>query len=338
MAAPKDFSYLLKPEIYHPLPTQTIPAPFRNSPQQPGPDTPIADLLAHGHFRGAAIAAVHALTATPPPPPARIFELLYTRLSCLSLIDATQIAAQEARALEDINGASLVDAATGEHLVPWALRVLVVRLQAMGFGDARRAVMSYYDLAREARARMAVAAAAHDQSASEVWKDRLVELGMKVAGALVEMDDLAGAAEHLAGLRERADGKLAMAKALLWLHLGDTDAARRCVKEGEAGDKIVGALCEMACGNYEAALARWKELREAMAGDEMVVVNLAVCLLYTGKMDEVSTLSGWCWGCGLTSCRARKCWRDWWRADTRHILSCSTSPLCMSFARTGREV
>lgn len=290
MAAPKDFSYLLKPEIYHPLPTQTIPAPFRTSAQQPAPDTPIPDLLAHGHFRAAAIAAVNALTATTAPPasPARIFELLYTRLSCLTLIDATQIAAQEARALEDINSASFVDEISGEHLVPWELRVLVVRLQAMGFGDPRRAVMSYYDLAREARGRIAVAAAAHDHSASELWKERLVELGMKVAGALVEMDDLAGAAGHLAGLRERSDGKLAMAKALLWLHLGDTDAARRCVKEGEAGDKIVGALCEMANGNYDSALAKWKELREETAGDEMVAVNLAVCLLYTGKMDEVS--------------------------------------------------
>lgn len=291
MARPKDFTYLLKPEIYHPLPTQTVPAPFRTSPQQPSADTPIPDLLAHGYFRAAAIAAVNALTATPPPAsPARIFELLYTRLSCLTLIDATQIAAQEARALEDINSASFVDEAAGEHLVPWELRVLVVRLQAMGFGDPRRAVMSYYDLAREARARLAVAAAAHDHSASEVWKERLVELGMKVAGALVEMDDLAGAAGHLAGMRERADGKLAMAKALLWLHLGDTDAARRCIKEGEAGDQVLGALCEMASGNYESALTRWKELREKMAGDEMIAVNLAVCLLYTGKMDEVSTI------------------------------------------------
>lgn len=289
MAPPKDFTYLLKPEIYHPLPTQTIPAPFRTSAQQPSPDTPIPDLLAQGHFRGAAIAAVNALTGTPPPDsPARIFELLYTRLSCLTLIDATQIAAQEARALEDINSAAFVDEVAGEHLVPWELRVLVVRLQAMGFGDPRRAVMSYYDLAREARARIAAAAATHDHSASELWKERLVELGMKVAGALVEMDDLAGAAGHLAGLRERGDGKLAMAKALLWLHLGDTDAARQCVKEGEAGDKIIGALCEMASGNYESALSRWKELREEMAGDEMVSVNLAVCLLYTGKMDEVS--------------------------------------------------
>lgn len=301
MSAPKDFAYLLKPEVYHPLNTQAIPSPFRTSPKQPSPDTPIPDLLAQGHFRAAAIAAVHALTGTgpdgaPAPAPtdhARIFDLLYTRLSCLTLIDATQTAAQEARAMEDINGASYIDEISGTHLVPWDLRVLVVRLQAMGFGDPRRAVMSYYDLAREARGRIAESLASHDNSAREVWKDRLVDLGMKVAGALVEMDDLAGAAGHLAGMRDRADGKLAMAKALLWLHLGDTDAAKRCVKQGETGDKVISALCDMADGDYEASLSTWKELREEVGGDEMVAVNLAVCLLYTGKLEEVrSTAPG----------------------------------------------
>lgn len=296
LALPKDFAYLLKPEIYHPLNTQSIPAAFRSSPKQPPPDTPIPDLVAQGYFRAAAVAAVHALTGTgpdgtPAPAPtdhARIFDLLYTRLSCLTLIDATQTAAQEARALEDVNGAFYVDEISGAHLMPWDLRLLAVRLQAIGFGDPRRAVMSYYDLAREARAHIAAAAAVHDNSASEVWKDRLVDLGLKVAGALVEMDDLPGAAAQLASLRDRGDGKLAMAKALLWLQLGDTEAARECVKQDEAGDKVVSALCDIADGDYEAALGAWKQLREEAVGDEMIAVNQAVCLLYTGKMDEVS--------------------------------------------------
>ncbi|KAF3767151.1 hypothetical protein M406DRAFT_345310 [Cryphonectria parasitica EP155] len=302
LAPPRDFAYLLKPEIYHPLnAAQTIPASFRSSAQQPPPGTPIPDLLAQGHFRAAAIAAVHALTGTGPegeggghaPAPtdhARIFDLLYTRLSCLTLIDATQTAAQEARALEDINSALYTDEISGLHLMPWDLRLLVVRLQAMGFGDPRRAVMSYYDMAREARGRIAEAMAVHDNSASEMWKARLSELGIKVAGALVEMDDLPGAAAQLASLRDRGDGKSAMSKALLWLQLGDTDAARRCVRQGEAGDKTISALCDMADGDYEAALTVWRGLAAEeegeTAGDEMVAINLAVCLLYTGKMEE----------------------------------------------------
>ncbi|PSR82525.1 hypothetical protein BD289DRAFT_437175 [Coniella lustricola] len=310
LALTKTFSHLLKPENYHPLnAAQTIPAPFRNSSKHPPADTPIPELVASGHFRAAAIAAVHVLTGTgtdvgsngggggagllqqpAAADHARIFDLLYTRLACLTLIDATATAAQEARALEDINSALYIDEISGDHLMPWELRLLVVRLQAMGFGDPRRAVMSYYDLAREARGRIAEALAVHDHSASEVWKERLVELGVKVASALAEMDDLPGAAAQLASLRDSGDGRSAMAKALLWLQLGDSDAARRCVQQGETGAKAVAALCEMADGAYDAALAIWRELTENAADNEMVAVNLAVCLLYTGKMDEARTV------------------------------------------------
>jgi len=231
--------------------------------------------------------------ASPPEPTdhVRIFDLLYIRLACLTLIDSTALAAQEVKALEDLNSAFYFDDVTGAHVVPWELRVLNVRLQALGFGDPRRAVMSYYDLAREARSHIVDAGGRHDNSASELWKDRLADLGIKVAGALVEMDDLTGAAAHLATLRDREDGKMSLARALLWLHLGDVEAARRCVTGQEGRDKIVSALCDMADGEYDAALATWRELRKA-SDDEMVGVNLAVCLLYVGKMEEVSVFSG----------------------------------------------
>ncbi|KAI1383087.1 uncharacterized protein F4822DRAFT_92003 [Hypoxylon trugodes] len=301
-AMAKDFSFLLRPEIYHQLSPLSVPAPFRVPSRQPAPETPIPELLRGGHFRAAAIAAVQALTIpnSPSTPlssdPARIFELLYTRLACLCLIDAASLAAQESKALEDLNSAFYMDPLTGAHLVPWELRVLGVRLQAIGFGDPRRAVMSYYELAREARIHIVQAVKAHDHSAAETWKRRLAELGVKVAGALVEMDDLAGAAEHLSTLGDGdqtfkigADGRLAMSRALLWLHLGDVEAARRCVRDGkggEIGERIVDALADMADGEYESALEKWQVLREGGAQDEMVGVNLAVCLLYTGNMAK----------------------------------------------------
>ncbi|EMR61595.1 putative tetratricopeptide repeat protein 15 protein [Eutypa lata UCREL1] len=299
---PKDFSYLLKPEIYHPLSPLTIPAPFRQPTRQPAPETPIPALLQSGHFRAAAISAVQALTSPglSPTDHARIFELLYARLACLCLMDAMPLAAQEVKALEDLSSGFYVDGVTGAHLVPWALRILGVRLQAIGFGDPRRAVMSYYELAREARAEVARAVRTRDHSAAEVWKARLADLGVRVAGALVEMDDLAGAAEHLATLDPRSegqdgkgDGRLAMSRALMWLHLGDVEAAKRCIRDGradETGQKVVDALADMADGEYEAALQKWKALRTEMeesgVRDEMVGVNLAVCLLYVGRMEE----------------------------------------------------
>ncbi|KAK7751720.1 hypothetical protein SLS62_006381 [Diatrype stigma] len=336
-AKERDFSYLLKPEIYHPLSALTIPAPFRAAGRQPAPETPLATLLATGHFRAAAIAAVQALTSPPPLGPAptdhaRIFELLYARLACLCLMDATPLAAQEAKALEDLSSAYYyvnVDVegdGDGEgaqqqqqqHLVPWPLRLLGVRLQAIGFGDPRRAVMSYYELAREARAEVARAARSRDPSAAELWKARLADLGVRVAGALVEMDDLAGAAEHLATLGRGRDalgvggggggvadggGRLAMSRALMWLHLGDVEAARRCVSGDGDGDgdggggggetmaaKVVDALADMADGEYESALRRWKALRAEMeedgVHDEMVGVNLAGRDTLEGLIEE----------------------------------------------------
>ncbi|KAF0645185.1 hypothetical protein FPSE5266_05232 [Fusarium pseudograminearum] len=295
-AKPKDFSFLLRPEIYHPLTPLNVPVAFRNPQKQPNPEAPIEELVANGHFRAAAIAAVQELTGSgasggiSPTNSKRIFELLYTRLACLTLIDATPLAAQEVKAMEDLNDIrKYVDETSGEHLVPWELRVLNIRLQSLGFGDYRRAVMSYHDLAREARERITKAAAQHDNSAREVWKARLHDLGIQVAGALIELEDLTGAAQHLNTLRDRGDGKMALTKALLWLHLGDVESARACARQAVDSDenveKLILALCDMADSEYESALDAWKELKETM-DDEMVGVNTAVCLLYLGRIQE----------------------------------------------------
>lgn len=291
----KDFSFLLRSEIYHPLTPLNVPLAFRSSPKQPDPKGRPEDLLARGHFRAAAIAAVQELTGTGAGPGVdahdtrRIFDLLYTRLACLTLIDATPLAAQEVKALEDLNSVrTYVDEATGEHLVPWELRVLNVRLQALGFGDPRRAVMSYHDLAREARERIAKAAARHDNSDSELWKARLQELGIKVAGALIDMDDLPGAAHQLRNLRSRGDARLELSRALLWLQLGDADSARQCARhcadDADTTEKIILALCDMAESAYEESLNKWQALRAL--DDEMVSVNAAICLLYLGRIVE----------------------------------------------------
>ncbi|KAH7310520.1 hypothetical protein B0I35DRAFT_357970 [Stachybotrys elegans] len=294
-ARPKEFSFLLRPEIYHPLTPLNVPTAFRNSVKQPDASVPLEDLIAKGHFRAAAIAAVQELTGSSASGPLdprdskRIFELLYTRLACLTLIDATPLAAQEVKALEDLSDPRVyVDDATGEHLVPWELRVLIVRLQGLGFGDRRRSVMSYHELAREARDHIIKAAAQHDNSSRELWKARLRDLGIKVASALIDMEDTAGAAHHLASLKDRGDDKMVLSKALLWLHVGDVenarDCARQCSGEGGTAEKVILALCNMADADFEAALEEWQSLDDL--DDEMVGVNKAVCLLYLGRMQE----------------------------------------------------
>lgn len=350
----KDFSFLTKPEIYHPLTPLNVPLAFRNSSKQPDPEAPLEELVAKGHFRAAAIAAVQELTGTgprgaPAVDPAdydKIFGLLYTRLACLTLIDATALAAQEAKALEDMSNARLyVDETSGEHLAPWELRVLNVRLQALGFNDSRRAVMAYHDLAREARVRISRAASSHDNTISELWKARLHELGIRVAGALIEMDDVAGATCHLANLRDTGDGSLALSKALLWIHLGDVGRAReQCVAkpEGDGVDgvpeRVISALCDMADASYDSALETWKQLRQK-TDDEMVGINAAVCLLYLGKIQEVRSLSPTLLLRHLLmfefhSCRAGISLRSWSTQALRPIRCCLTCRPCTSCAQS----
>ncbi|KAL2888534.1 tetratricopeptide repeat protein 15 [Ceratocystis lukuohia] len=288
---PTDFSFLLRPDIYNSLNTFAAPVCFKNSPKQPRPDAPISELLAGGHFRAAAAAAVTELTSgtLDPTNHRRIFELLYIRLTCLMLIDATNVAAQEVKALEDLNNVTLyIDQETGQHMVPWDLRVLNVKLQAVGFDDMRRAVMSYYDLAREARASVAMA---RSSSERELWTARLRDIGVKVAWSLVDLDDTLGAIVHMRTLPSVVDGTVRLAEALLWLHLGDSEAAKDVVKTLAEGDErqIIEALTDMADGDFESALTQLEKLaEEAETASETVQVNRAVCLLYSGKMDKAS--------------------------------------------------
>lgn len=173
-------------------------------------------------------------------------------------------------------------------LLPWELRVLAVRLQGIGYGDARRGVRGYYDLAKEARADFRNAV---DVEGKTLWKERLKELGICVANALIEMGDLGAAIRHLQSLRprERRDEVLEGRLALLCINLGDVDAARRCLGTNmseESPNATLKPLLSMAEGRYADAVDEWR----ALPGSDMVNQNLAVCLFYTGKVDETLEL------------------------------------------------
>ena len=174
--------------------------------------------------------------------------------------------------------------------------MLAVRLQGIGYGDRRRAVMGYYELAREARVEAAKSAGEERQ----LWKGRLKDLGIRVGNALVEMGDLEGAARHLGSLRlegTAADGDemLRERMALLYLRIGDVAAAKSLMGDGgpERTMEALQPLVSLAEGRYEDAVDGWKALREAPStrSPEMVTQNLAVCLLYTGRLNEVCSFT-----------------------------------------------
>lgn len=152
--------------------------------------------------------------------------------------------------------------------------------------------MGFYELAREARLVLTSLKSSPSEEREEeevkeeikVWELRLQELGIRVASALIEMEDLEGAARFL-GTLDGGKG-LKGQKALLWLCLGDAEAARACGGEG-----VVEALCGMADGEFGGAVGMWEGLLRDVDGEEgeraMWRGNLAVCLLYLGRMDEV---------------------------------------------------
>ena len=162
--------------------------------------------------------------------------------------------------------------------------MLVLRLQGVGYGDGRRAIGGYYDLAREARAEVKNAP---DPEERQMWKERLKALGLAcVANALIEMGDAGAAVRHLESLRPRSgkDEVLEGRLALLHISIGNVDAARKCLSETSASD--LKPLLSLANGRYADAAEQWK----ALPSSDLATQNLAICLFYNGKMNEALKL------------------------------------------------
>ncbi|CUS14771.1 unnamed protein product [Tuber aestivum] len=300
----RDFSYLLHPQNFHPLPQHTIPAAFRTSAHQPTASTSLHTLLSTGHFRAAAITAANQLTNPTSPTPLtteEIFELWYIRLSSLILIGSTSTAAQEIKVFSDL-GSNFYRDARGGHLAPWELRVLAVRLQAIGVSDWRRSIALYYELAREARGEILKREAKPDSpehSVEEIslWRGRLRDLGIRVASALVEMGDMAAASRHLEGFRVSADDhELKAILCLLYVRIGNLAAAKKvlpAVGGEDICERILSTLILMGEAKWEEAAVAWGEIsgtRGIEEGGDMASNNLAVCLLYMGDLKEARSV------------------------------------------------
>ena len=223
-----------------------------------------------------------------------MFDLLYTRLACLCLLNFTALAAEESRLLEDTAGAfyrssSENSGGGGGNILPWELRVLCARLAGLAYGDTRRGIAAFYELAREARVE---AKSARTGTGRKEWESRLQDLGLGVASVLVEGGDLEGAARHLEGLRrDDGDGGIIEGRlALCYLGLGDVDAARRCLDSTSSSPsaEMMQPLLAIAEGRYAEAITALRAL--PMPHSDLVTQNLAICLFYIGKVDETVQL------------------------------------------------
>jgi trafficking protein particle complex subunit 12 len=297
----KDFSFLQDPAAYHVLPSTNVATPFLNAPNAPPVSSPIESLLHSGHYRLAAIAAARNIVqAAAPTDYSTLLHLLHVRLACLCLISDHALAAQESKVLGDLNSAFYRHPLTNAHLVPWDLRLLVVRLAALGYGEWRKGIMGYYELARECRENIIKAETDEDKA---LWQTRLRDCGVRVANVLVEMGDLEGAGQHLSTLSapEAATDtpearQLFYMETLVWLRVGDIKAARRCLSsltQDSSEDLLSGtltALLHLSNADYDAAVSTFTTLHQNHPSDAMVTQNLAVCLLYTGQISTARAL------------------------------------------------
>lgn len=313
----KDLSFLLRHNIYHPLSHIDIPSPLRSEFVVLDPGEPLSSslrllekLLAEGRFLiaasfGGSILTSSLITSTDVR---IIFSLFYTRLACLELSGNTVLAAQESKALEDLNSAfyyidSSFDPSEPDnkneenhehlprHIVPWPLRVLAVRLQSIGFGDPRRSIGGLYEIGVEARRE--IMKAETSETTRALWRERLADLGIRSVNALIEMGDLDAAKRSLEGLgvTESESDTMRLRKALLFLRIGDLEAAARVFGDSQGSKEaaLLQPLLSMSDGRYDDAVTEWRALQEDQSRTDgsLVAQNLAVCLLYTGKLDEV---------------------------------------------------
>jgi len=283
----KSFSFLIRPENFLEIPQQDAPAPFREELPIQISRKGLLEALHDAHYRAAAFIAGELLKACNDTDHETIFRLIYVRLACLQIVGLNSQAAQESKCLQDVTLAFFRD--RGRHLMPWELRVLVVRLQAIGFKDWRRGIMSYYELAREARFEARRASVSERQ----IWTARLRDLGLRVASALIETKDLQSAIQHLKSLSTGGEdaGVMKTRMALLYLRCGDVDAAKRCFDLTDEHSRFLHPLCTMAEGDFTKAADLWVAVKSNIdeTTDEAATVEqaIAICKLYSGQVHEV---------------------------------------------------
>lgn len=288
-----DLRFLQDPSIYHQLSTEDVPAAFLESQHQPAPDALLADLIQYGHFRRAAQSSLLALIRSSPDDAGNIFQLLCTRLACLTLISRPDLASHEAIPLTELLARNPSVAKDIVPLVPWDLRLLLVRLQAFGAADGgRRGVMALYQLASEVRANVLMAKTEGDQADAELWSARLCDLGLRVADALVEMGEFETATRHLETLEDNQGDEIPYRKALLRVRVGDATGAQQCLGDLHDADRknTLEALLKVADGDFASSTNALQRLVDNHPQNGLLASNLAVSMLYTGHITQAREL------------------------------------------------
>ena len=311
----KDLSFLLHPSFYLPVSQLEVPPQFRIRLEPVLPATPIRDslasideLLSRGDFLLAAHLAAGVLTspALDPTDICTIADLLSIRYSCLELTGNTLVAAQESKALEDLNSEfyyiippinateqskSQTVACPADHILPFRLRLQASRLQSIGFSDPRRGVSALYDLALECREHLAWPRISSNER--KLLARRLIELGVRVVNALIDINDLECAKRTLGNLGPTNDVDCKVRMGLLLVKVGDISAAKDLLKGSPETSDMLSPLLATAEGRFEDAVRDWENLSRRNPETHLksiVQQNLAVNYLYAGRLDDARHL------------------------------------------------
>ncbi|THV63497.1 hypothetical protein D6D28_10630, partial [Aureobasidium pullulans] len=313
-----DLSLLLRPSLYAPVPTTQIATPFLDTSHQPAPDTDLETLLSHRRFIHAADKATDILTSgsISPSNTQQILQLLYTRFACLVLCKQSTLAAKEAKPLSDLL-ARESSTYTRPHReifleqIPWPLRLLLLKLQVLGTADAhRRTIMGLYALSSECRTLAQKARVEKDEEAFKMWKTRLSDLGIRVAGELVEMGELETARRHLATLEpepattEAEMLEMCIRKTLLLLKIGDTQAAEECLATSTSSSesqthtdenlliqqRVLSALTSLCTSSPTTAVTQLQSLATTYPSNPLILHNLAIANIYSNNVSTASSI------------------------------------------------
>ena len=272
----------MHPRIFHSLPQPLfLPATADSAPND------ALSLFDQGHYWAAAEAAAHRLSQPPPPSQEELLRLFHSRLVALVKLNHISIAVTEAHAFEDVQSPYYRIESTDEYMLPWGLRVLVIRLQSLGHsGPKSGGVGTLYELVREARAGWRDARSSEDET---MWRRRLEQLGWITVDMLIEGGDLKGAVRQMKGLKVRGrEEQWATRMALLLMKMGDLDGAKRVLDQIDGDTLVLEAVLKICEGEASESSGLPVEVDSTIAS----VNNTAIANFYSGHVEQsVDTLS-----------------------------------------------
>lgn len=240
-----------------------------------------------------------------------IFELLSLRYTCLELLGQKDLAAREAKALEDLTSTFYYDAVEVDektieahagqqplpvHVAPFELRVQATRLQSIAFDDRRRFITALYEFGFECRDHIASPYTSSEDR--EIWRTRLSSLGLQVVNSLIDLGEF-DCAERLISeqlLEDKSQEPIWVCRnMLLLMKMGKVAEAEKQINKIQAHtDKLImQAILATAADDLEEADALLTGAVKDAGESTLTAVakqSLAINCLYRGRISDAQEI------------------------------------------------